>query len=272
VLAVVGLTVVTWPALPLTAASGSENSWVIGLSLALARGVSFATRVVFTYGPLGPVLHPIDVSGETVALGVLGAGILHVALVTVLLCTLRPRVGLLAGAALTLLAVLVVTASSVVDVLDAIAFGIVALSLARPMEESAGAAQALAIGGGVFSALALLTELNQGVAVTAIVAVGLVGGARPGRNLAIGALSLLVTLVCAWLALGQPLGAIPDYVSNGIKPSPDTQTRWATTWRAAATAGRWASCSHLHSLCRRARGERWRRLPWLAARRSLRTC
>jgi hypothetical protein len=216
-LMIVGLTVLTWPALPLTPASGSENSWVIGLSLALARGVSFATRVVFTYGPLGPVLHPIALSGGTVALGVVGAGIVHVALVTVLLCTLRPRVGLLAGAVLTLLAVLVVTASSVVDVLDAIAFGIVSLSLARPTEESAGAAQALAIGGGVFSAFALLTELNQGVAVTAIVAVGLVGGARPGRNLAIGVLSLLVTLVCAWLALGQPLGAIPDYVSNGYQ-------------------------------------------------------
>jgi hypothetical protein len=212
---VLALTVLSWQGLVLAASPGLDGSWPIGLGLALEHGLSFATRVVFTYGPLGAVLHPVAVSSGTLVLEVLGATAIQLAFVTVLVQTLRARVGLPAAALITLAAVSLTTDTAVPAVLDAVAFGAVSLSLARPVEESARRLAVQAICGGAVCGLALLTELNQGIAVVAIVTIGLLGKPRPGRQLAIGAGSLALTATAAWLLLGQPIGAIPDYIANG---------------------------------------------------------
>jgi hypothetical protein len=214
---VVALTALTWPVTSVTPSAGLDNSWQAGLSLALARGLVFGRQVVFTYGPLGLVTEPRAVTGGTLVLGLLGAAAMQLALVAVVLRSLRRRFSWPVAALITLLGIsIMVSVSSGLPPLDEIAFGLVAVALAQPPARAREAARTLALAGGVLAGLALLVKFNDGIGAAAIVAVGLAGGVSRRRHLAIGALAFLLTTTITWLALGQPLGALPDYVSTGI--------------------------------------------------------
>ena len=214
---VVALTILTWPVTSVTPSAGLDNSWQAGLSLALARGVVFGRQIVFTYGPLGLVTEPRAVTGGTLLLGLLGAAAMQLALVAVVLRSLRRRFSWPVAALITLLGVsIIVSVSSGLPPLDEIAFGLVAIALAQPPARSRQAARALALAGGVLAGLALLVKFNDGLGVATIVAVGLLGGVSRRRHLAIGAVAFVLTTTITWLALGEPLGALPDYVSTGI--------------------------------------------------------
>jgi hypothetical protein len=215
-LAAVVVAGLTWPPTGLLAAAGLDNSWNVGLSLALSRGIDFGRRVVFTYGPLGVVNVPRAVTPGTLVVGILGAAIIQLALATILLRSLRPRWPLIAAAPVALIALLVVVASGL-PALDAIAFGAVVLTLSASPVASSRAAWTLAVAGGVFAALALLVKLNDGAAVTALVAVGLLGVPGARRTLPLAAFTLLAATVLAWLALGQPIGSLPDYLGNSYQ-------------------------------------------------------
>ena len=214
---VVALTMLTWPVTSVTPLAGLDNSWQAGLSLALARGVVFGRQVVFTYGPLGLVTEPRAVTGGTLILGLLGAAAMQLALVAVVLRALRRRFSWPIAALIALLGVtIIVSVSSGLPPLDEIAFGLVAIALAQPPARARQAARTLALAGGVLAGLALLVKFNDGIGAAAIVAVGLLGGVGRRRHLAIGALAFVLTTTITWLALGQPLGALPDYVSTGF--------------------------------------------------------
>lgn len=212
---VVALAILTWPITSVLAAPGLDNSWGVGLSLAIARGLAFGRQVVFTYGPLGLVATPRAVTGGTLILGLLGAAAIQLALVAVVLRVLRERLPWPIAAVITLLGVSVIVTTGL-PALDEIAFGLVAIALTQPPARARQAARTLAFAGGVLAALALLIKLNDGGGAVAIVAVGLLGGVSRRRHLAIGALTFAVTTIVAWLALGQPLDALPDYLSTGL--------------------------------------------------------
>jgi hypothetical protein len=214
---VVALTMLTWPVTSVTPSAGLDNSWQAGLSLALARGLVFGRQVVFTYGPLGLVTEPRAVTGGTLLLGLLGAAAMALALVAVVLQSLRRRFSWPIAALITLLGVsIIVSVSSGLPPLDEIAFGLVAIALARPGARAREAARTLALAGGVLAGLALLVKFNEGIGAATIVAVGLLGGVSRRRHLAIGALAFLLSTTITWLALGEPLGALPDYIRTGI--------------------------------------------------------
>ena len=59
-------------------------------------------------------------------------------------------------------------------------------------------------------------KFNDGLAVTLMVGVSLLGLPRSRRTLAVAVGAFAASAVLAWLALGQPLGALPDYVRTGI--------------------------------------------------------
>jgi hypothetical protein len=142
---------------------------------------------------------------------------MQLAFVAVVLRSLRRRFSWPVAALVTLLGVsTTVSVSSGLPPLDEIAFGLVAIALAQPPARARAAARTLALAGGVLAGLALLVKFNDGIGAAAIVAVGLLGGVGRRRHLAIGALAFLLTTAIAWLALGQPLAALPDYVSTGI--------------------------------------------------------
>jgi len=177
----------------------------------------FGRQVVFTYGPLGLVTEPRAVTGGTLILGLLGAAVMQLALVAVVLHALRRRFSWPIAALIALLGVtIIVSVSSGLPPLDEIAFGLVAIALAQPPARARQAARTLALAGGALAGLALLVKFNDGIGAAAIVAVGLLGGVGRRRSLATGALAFVLTTTITWLALGQPLAALPDYVSTGV--------------------------------------------------------
>jgi hypothetical protein len=204
-----------WIESSLTPAASLDNSWAVGLSLAIARGLVFGKQVVFTYGPLGLAAVPRAVSPGTLALGLLGAATMWLALAALVLRSLRRRLPWPIAVLVAILALNIV-ASAPLPVLDEIAFGLVAITLAQPPARARQAARTLAVAGGVLAGLALLVKLNDGVGTTAIITVGLLGCVNRRRHLTIGALTFVLTTVLAWLALGQPLNALPDYIHTGI--------------------------------------------------------
>jgi hypothetical protein len=212
-LLVAGVAILTWPVTSITPQSGLDPSWAIGLSLALSRGLAFGSRIVFTYGPLGLITVPRAVSPGTLALGMLGAIALQVALVALVLRCTRARESLAIALIATLATVLIFSANLIGSQLDDIAFGAVALTLSAA-PRSPRAATRLALSGGLLAGLALLVKLDDGIAATTIVAAGLLGLPQARRSLALGAGSLVATAVIVWLALGQPLTALPDYLST----------------------------------------------------------
>ncbi len=214
-MALVGLlAALSWPFTNVLGGPGLDNSWEVGLYMALAHGLAFGQQVVFTYGPLGISYFPAAITPGTFLTAELLAGLIQLALVAVLLVSLRRTMGWIAAVPLTLLAA---SLDSWVEAepLTAIAFGLVALTLTSPAHRAQRAFRLLAIGGGALAGFAMLVKLNDGVAASAILAVGLLGGDERRRNLATAAGSLLGTTVILWLIVGEPLGALPDYLRNG---------------------------------------------------------
>jgi len=213
---VVAVTVFSWPVVAsLSATANLDDSWRVGLSLALARGLVFGRQIVFTFGPLGLVSAPRAVTAGTLTLALAGAAAMQLALVAIALHVLRRRFSWPIAALVTLLGVSIVIWAGVPPV-DEIAFGLVAIALTAPPARARKAARTLALAGGVLAGLALLVKLNDGLGTAAIVAVGLLGGVSRRRHLAIGAVTLVLTTTLAWLAIGQPIAALPDYFRTGI--------------------------------------------------------
>ncbi len=210
---VVALTALSWPFTYVKGGAGLDNSWVVGLSLAVAHGLAFGRQVIFTYGPLGFSLVPAAVTPGTFFAGEVLGGLIQLALVAVLLANLRRRMNLFAAGVLTLLAASLVGWVEA-EPLSAIAFGLVALAYTTPAARREEAFRRLAIGGGAFAGFALLVKLNDGVATSAILAIGLLGGDWRRRNLLDAGASMMGALVVLWLLVGEPLGALPDYLRN----------------------------------------------------------
>jgi hypothetical protein len=215
-LAVIVLVWLTWPPTSLLATAGLDDSWRVGLSLALSRGIDFGRHLVFTYGPLGLVTAPTAVSPGTVLVGVLGAAIIEIALATVLLVCLRRRLPLVL-ATLVALATMLIVVTSGIPTLEVIAFGFVVIALTASPPDALRAARTLAIVGGAFAGLALLVKLNDGIAVTAIVGAGLLGAPGTRRTVPLGVGVLVITMLLAWIVLGQPVASLPDYVRYGYQ-------------------------------------------------------
>jgi hypothetical protein len=207
------ITALSWPFTYVKGGAGLDNSWVVGLSFAVAHGLAFGREVIFTYGPLGFSLVPTAVTAGTFLAGEVLGGLIQLALVAVLLANLRRRMNLLAAGILTLLAASLVGWVEA-EPLSAIAFGLVALTYTTPAARREQAFKRLAIGGGAFAGFALLVKLNDGVATSAVLTMGLLGGDWRRRNLLRGAASMVGTLIALWLLLGEPLGALPDYLRN----------------------------------------------------------
>jgi len=205
----------SWPVASLIAAPTLDNSWIVGLSLAVSRSLAFGRQVVFTYGPLGFITQPRALSGGILLAGFIGSAALELLLAALLLGALRRRLSLLPAALVALVGLLIVAAPGV-SYLDDIGFAACALVLGTPHERSEQVARRLALWGGALAGLAFLVKFNDGLAVTAMVGVSLLGLPGARRNVALGVIAFALSAVLGWLALGQPLGALPDYVRTGV--------------------------------------------------------
>jgi len=214
----------SWPVTSLLAAPTLDHSWAVGLSLGVSRSLAFGRQVVFTYGPLGFITQPRALSGGILAAGFAGSAILALALAALLLRALRTRLPIVPAALVALAALLIVAAPGTVGApgtsyLGDIGFTLCALALGAPHERSMQAARRLALWGGVLAGLAFLVKFNDGLAVSLMVGVSLLGLPRSRRTIPVAVGAFSSSVVLAWLALGQSLGALPDYVRTGIAVS-----------------------------------------------------
>jgi hypothetical protein len=198
----------TFPTFSLTPAPGLDPSWGAGLQMAAHDGLVFGREVVFTYGPLGflsvPTLWYQDLGSAAVAYAVL----VHILACTVILWAAlrifnRPLAVIVAIAACSFLGSPLVT----------IALLLAASVTGRRVGTRLHSAFPFVIG--ALAAFGFLVKLNLGVEIFLLGTVALFAD-RPRRallSLAQLTGAFIAALIALWLAAGQPLDAIPDYLS-----------------------------------------------------------
>jgi len=197
----------TWPAFPLTPSPGLDASWGAGLYMAAREGLVFGHEIVFTYGPFGFLSLPsFWYEGAGVAAFVFSA-LLHIIACTMVLWA----------------------ASKIFDRLLAVIVAVIACSfLGPPMVVIALIVSATVAAGrtgarlerlfpiliAVLGAFAFLVKVNFGVEILAIGAIAVLAS-NWGRWLRVAEFgaAFALSLVLLWLLAGQPLDALPDYVS-----------------------------------------------------------
>jgi hypothetical protein len=200
--------VLTFPTLPLTPTPGLDPSWGAGLQMATHDGLVFGRDVIFTYGPLGflavPTLWYQDLGAAAVA---------YTAIVHILACTLVLWAALRIFDRLFAVVVAVFACSFLGSPLVTIALILAASVAAGRAGPRLRSAFPPAIG--ALAAFALLLKLNLGIEILLLGGVALL--ADPPRRgmvqLAQFAGAFFAALILLWLAAGQPLGALTDYIS-----------------------------------------------------------
>jgi hypothetical protein len=217
VTAVFGLAVaiVTWDYVQITPAPGIDASWILGLNLATAQGLDYGTQIVFTYGPLGFLDQPMVVDGLLATLGGLWLLGLRAALAASLLWAARRSFTWPAAAALAL-----AVAAIVPTTVGSVALALTALWCVIALQEDAPAwsRPLIVYGGGALAGVEAMIKLNVGATVLALVVICAI--ALPGsrvRNLAGLAATFAACFAALWIASGQGLGNLDDYVRTSIE-------------------------------------------------------
>jgi len=201
-----------WPVGSPVPALGPDASWVAGLYMALAQVLQFGTEFVFTYGPLGFLEQPVLYDGGLWIVAILYRGLIYVGLAIALVWSARRSMPLILAAA-ALYALLVVGYLEGSVVLLAFVLCVAGLSDRPP----AGAPYSLAVFGGVLGAVELLAKLNFGLAIVVMFAIAMVGVCEWRRALPLFAGVLFVALLVLWLATGQSLAHVPEFVANSAE-------------------------------------------------------
>jgi hypothetical protein len=196
-----------WPRLDL------DGSWEIALRQALHDGLDFGPDLVFTYGPLGWLREPLLVYPWSARLAFAYGVVVHFALCASLIWGLRRALGSLLVAALV--AVLLAGAMAQEPTLVIGFTGAVALvgGFARGRWTAV-----LALGLGVLAGIELLSKLSTGITLAALGVVAVLAPAER-RRLGAGAFAggAAGALVLGWLATGQSLGAVDDYLRGSYE-------------------------------------------------------
>lgn len=199
-----------WP--PLQPAPGFDESWTAGLAMAVHNGLVFGERVVFTYGPFGFLsvgsLWHVHLAQASVAY----TFVLRFAFALAVFATARRSFGAVVA---FLVALLVASVDALL--LEPVVFLIVAVgALTGDLNDRRAVFLSAAAGG--FAGLELLDKVSVGASLIMLTAVFVLSLARR-RRVCVGAAvaALLGSLVVLWTAVGQPLGALPDYVLNSAR-------------------------------------------------------
>jgi hypothetical protein len=188
---------------------GLDLSWNAGLAMATSHGLQFGREIVFSYGPLGFLQSPYIWFDQLGVIAFLFSALLYVAFAVALVRALARVLPLLASAAIAfvLIAVLpLLEQPLLLAVLVAMAL------LERP--RSPRQLDAFVVLAASFAAVEALVKLSTGPTVAAIFLIALIG-ARAGRWRVGAYLALFsVEWVVLWLASGQSLAAVPDFLTN----------------------------------------------------------
>jgi hypothetical protein len=207
------IALLTWQvsiALPTTSL---DESWKAGLYMAVQHGKNFGSEIVFTYGPLGFLSWP--------ALWVASLGILAFFFLTAifigfsvaLVGALERSTNLVGAAVVAFLFLATLPDLEQVPLMLAMGFCFFALRT-DPPDWGIGL---LAVGGGTISAVECLVKLSVGPEIFFVCLLGMVGGRAGRKHWALFLACSIGGLILLWLLLGQPLGSLGDYVTNGIQ-------------------------------------------------------
>ncbi len=188
---------------------GLDPSWNAGLAMAAEEGLQFGNEIVFTYGPLGFLQSQYIWFSDLGVLAFLFSAALYVAFCLALVWALRRALPLLASAAVAFVLI------GVLPLLEQPLLLAVLVSLALLEEERPPQAlDAFVLAAATFAAIEALVKLSTGPVVVAIFLLALIG-ARAGR-LRIAAFVVLFAAeaLALWLASGQSLAAVPDFLAN----------------------------------------------------------
>ena len=217
VTAVFGLVVaiLTWDYVQIFPAAGLDASWALSLNLAAIDGLNHGSEFVFTYGPLGVLEQPMVLDGTIATAGAIYLLGLRAVLAASLLWIARRSFSWLPAALLAAIAAVLVprAVGSVVLTLVAV-WCLVALQDEAPR----WAGRAVIVGGGALAGLELLVKPNIGFTILVIVLLTTLAleGDRL-RNVLKLAAAILVTAAVGWLASGQGVGNVDDYLSSSVQ-------------------------------------------------------
>lgn len=203
------LGVLTWPIASIVPAMGPDASWAAGLYMAHAEGLQFGKDIVFTYGPLGFLQVPILYDEAMWIVAFLFQAAIHVAIAISLLWVAR-RVFPLILAVVGCYCLLVIGGLTASVVLLAFIWCFVALGDDPPRF----AIPVATIGGGILAAVELLAKANFGIAILAFVALVVLGLPDRRRRVPLVAAIACGAFAVFWIATGQGLTNIPDFVSH----------------------------------------------------------
>ncbi|MFN8150159.1 MAG: hypothetical protein U0R24_03390 [Solirubrobacterales bacterium] len=204
------LSILTWFVTIAHPGTGLDQGWIAGMYMGIEHGIRFGPDFVFTYGPLGFLNFATDWYVGLANLAYLWLAALHVVFTILLVAALRRSLGMLAAIAIAFLVLCLLPAIEVPFAIGALAC-FFALRLDRPRF----ALDAVVFGGAAFAAAETLVKLSVGPVLFLMFAVALVGARARPWQLGAYLLAFAGTFVGLWLASGQVLGDLPDFVVNG---------------------------------------------------------
>jgi hypothetical protein len=189
-----------------------DGAWEIALRQGLHDRLGYGPDLLFTYGPLGFLHKPLLVYPWSARLAFAWLVLTQLTLAATLIWglghALRSRaLGVLV--AIPMAAILGPGPEVVLAFVGAVA--LVGERIRGP------AAQALALALGLLAGIELLDKLNTGVTVAALGIVAVAAAPAPRRTLVVPyAAGAAAALVVAWVATGQPLDGIDDYLRGSL--------------------------------------------------------
>lgn len=217
------VTAVAWPLTSLGIPAGTDGSWMAGLHMAVHDRLAFGTDVVFSYGPLGFLAAPRLYYPATGLLAMAVDLAVAMALAYTLIRLLNRALGIVASVAVTAVALMILNPLLLggAPLLPNACLLVAALwSFDRVLAETP-LRWAEVVGSAVLATIVLLIKLDAGVASIAVTGYAVVicaflnGGAVAAvKRAAVFTGTIAVGLPVLWVAIGQPLGALPDWLGR----------------------------------------------------------
>jgi hypothetical protein len=212
-IAIVLLTLFTWPFGIGPAGASLDFSWIDGLYMAVNEGRHFGTEVVFTFGPLGFLAWPSPWFGALAVVSFAYWVVTYSALLAVLTWSLSRTVGLAAAAFIVLAISLTFGFLDQLPLILTVGLCFIALREDRPP----WGMNVLAYGGGLLCAVEPLVKLSVGPPVVLILVLAMIGARTDRRRWAAFVGTAIVGFFVLWFGAGQGLGNLWDYADTGIQ-------------------------------------------------------
>jgi len=233
-------TVAAWPVIPLAPTTGLDPSWQSALAMSSIHHLAWGPRLDFTYGPLGFLTIRTLYFGSTAGLAFLYQFVVEFALFVLLIRFTRTTLPLLLAVFVSFgIGATAVTLTDSGDLLIPPAFLLGVLAV-RCQQRTTREWLIAAIS--VLSALGFLIKFGDGLVPLGIVAVliAVASGSQRIRGSVIAVAAFLSSLLVAWTATGNNLGALFDYfkyssaVAKGYSSSMQLESGRTDEWWYAA--------------------------------------